>query len=90
MKPTKPKLTKPWFVYIILCNDNSLYTGITLDLDARFIEHQSGKGAKYTRGRGVKKIIFTEKHRTRSEASIREAQIKKLPREEKVNLVKNL
>lgn len=79
--------TKPWYVYIILCDDDTYYTGITVDLASRFEVHKSGKGAKYTRAHGVKELVFSEQHRTRSEASVREAEIKKLPRKEKVKLV---
>lgn len=69
------KISKPWFVYILLCDDDSLYTGITTNLVNRLLKHQDGTGAKYTRGRGVKKIVFSEKHATRSEALVREAEI---------------
>mgnify|MGYP003421088198 CR=1 FL=1 len=80
-------IDKPWFVYIILCDDDTLYTGIALDLAERLLIHQSGKGAKYTRSHGAKKIIFSEQHKTRAQALVREAEIKKLPRKEKVKLV---
>ncbi len=86
-KKTKKKTSKPWFVYILLCEDDSLYTGITTNLNDRLLKHQDGTGAKYTRGRGAKKIVFSEQHATRSEALVREAEIKKLPRSEKVKLV---
>ena len=78
-----------WFTYIIQCKDNSLYTGITNDLQRRFLEHKQGKGGKYTRSHKVLKIVFFEKLLTRSEASKREAQIKGWSREEKENLVKS-
>jgi len=51
-----------WLVYILLCGDNSLYTGITDDLPRRLKAHESGKGAKYTRGRGPLKVVYTEQH----------------------------
>ncbi len=78
--------SKPWFVYILLCKDNSLYTGITIDLEERFLSHQKGTGARYTRSRGVKKIAYFQKLKSRSEATTREAEIKKLSREKKLQL----
>jgi putative endonuclease len=82
-----PVKTQSWFVYIILCDDDSLYTGITIDLEARLATHKSGKGAKYTRTRGAQKIVFSEEHQTRQSAMLRELQIKKLPRQRKLKLV---
>lgn len=81
------KTSKPWFIYILLCDDDSLYTGITTNLDDRLLKHQAGTGAKYTRGRGANRIVYSEQHRTRSEALVREIEIKKLPRNEKVKLI---
>lgn len=79
---------KPWFVYILLCNDNSFYTGIAIDVQSRFIVHQSGKGARYTKVRGAKKIIYTQKFSSRADASRRELEIKKLSRLKKELLVR--
>lgn len=76
-----------WHVYIILCSDDSLYTGITTDVDRRFQEHAGGRGAKYFRGRQPLRVVYVEQGHSRSSASIREAQIKKLTREEKLLLV---
>lgn len=76
-----------WFVYILECLDGSLYTGITNDLSARLEKHRSGKGAKYTKSRGVKKIVHTEKFRTKSRALKREAEIKGYNREEKLAMI---
>lgn len=75
-----------WIVYILKCADDTLYTGITNDLEARLAKHESGKGAKYTRSRGPYEVIFTENHETRSDASKREAAIKTLNREAKLAL----
>ncbi|HEX3099782.1 MAG TPA: GIY-YIG nuclease family protein [Patescibacteria group bacterium] len=86
--PTSKTKSKPWFVYILLCNDGTLYTGITTDLKARLAKHKSGEGAKYTRSHGANKIVFSEKQKTRSKATVREMEIKKLPRKEKVKLLK--
>ncbi len=79
---------KPWYVYILLCADNTYYTGITVDLNSRLEAHKSGIGAKYTRAHGAKEIVFFEEHKNQKEAATREAEIKKLSRKEKVNLVK--
>ncbi len=75
-----------WVVYILECTDKSLYTGITNDLDKRLTAHESGKGAKYTKGRGPFTLLYREDCETRSEASKREMSIKALSREEKLKL----
>ena len=73
-----------WFVYIIRATDDSLYTGITTDLERRLKQHQAGKGgAKYFRGRQACEFVYTESGHNRSSASIREAQIKKMTRQQK-------
>ena len=76
-----------YYVYIIECKDRSLYIGITTDIKRRFREHASGAGGAYTRSRGVKKILYTEKFKNRSLASKCEAEIKKWPRSKKLALV---
>lgn len=76
-----------WQVYIILCSDNSLYTGITTDLQRRFNQHASGSGARYFRGRQPVQIVYHESGHTRSTASRRETEIKRLPRIEKRFLI---
>jgi len=77
-----------WYVYIVRATDQSLYTGITTDVERRFAEHQSGRaGAKYFRGRSPVEVVFVESGHDRSSASIREAQIKKLSREQKFELI---
>jgi putative endonuclease len=77
-----------WFVYLIRATDNSLYTGITTDVERRFGEHLSGRaGAKYFRGRSPAAVVFVEGGHDRSSASIREAQIKKLSRRQKLDLI---
>lgn len=77
-----------YFVYIVQCTDGSLYTGITTDVERRFLEHQEGKGGHYTRSHKVKKIVYTEKVKTRSSALKREAEIKRLPVIKKIALTK--
>ena len=80
---------KKWYVYIVQCIDDSLYTGITVDLDRRLDEHNtSNKGAKYTRSRRPVQMMYSETYETRSIASKREHAIKKLTRKEKLNLLK--
>ena len=76
-----------WVVYILKCADDTLYTGITNNLEARLAKHESGAGAKYTRSRGPYEVLFTENHESRSTATKREAEIKSLSRERKLQLV---
>ncbi|MEX2340811.1 MAG: GIY-YIG nuclease family protein [Candidatus Paceibacterota bacterium] len=76
-----------YFVYIIECDDKSLYTGITTDLKRRFIEHQSGKGGHYTRSRKVVKFVFTEEQADKSSALRREAEIKRWKKKQKLELI---
>jgi len=75
-----------WQVYIILCSDNSLYTGITIDPERRFRQHAKGEGAKYFRGRRPVRIVYSEGGHTRSSAARREAEIKSISREGKLLL----
>lgn len=74
-------------LYIIECADKSLYTGITTDLSRRFAQHQAGKGGHYTRAHKPVRIVYSEVHANRSQASVREAAIKKLSREQKHALI---
>jgi putative endonuclease len=76
-----------WQVYIILCTDNSLYTGITNDLKRRLSQHGGKRGAKYFRGRRPLQVVYLETGHTRSTASRREADIKKLGRADKLRLI---
>ncbi len=76
-----------WYVYILECADNSLYVGATTDVTRRFREHQQGIRAKYTRAKGVKKILYTEEQPDRSAAFTREAQIKKWSRQKKLQFI---
>lgn len=75
-----------WHVYILRCADETLYTGITNNLDRRLARHQTGQGAKYTRHRRPVVLLFAETHATRSLASRREREIKLLPRADKLAL----
>ena len=75
-------------VYILRCSDNTLYTGITKDLEKRLIEHNtSEKGAKYTRNRRPVSIVYSETSEDRSSASKREYVIKKMRRKQKLLLI---
>lgn len=76
-----------WYVYVLLCQDQSLYTGITNNIDKRFTEHKNGKGGRYTRSHKPIKIIHKEKFLTKSDALKREMEIKKWSREKKLELV---
>jgi putative endonuclease len=75
------------FVYIVECSDGTLYTGYTVDIDRRIKEHNSGEGAKYTRGRNPVKLIYKESFNSRSDAQKREYEIKQLPRSKKEELI---
>lgn len=77
-----------WWVYVVRCaKNNSLYTGITTDLDRRIAQHNDGTGAKYTRSFGPVTLVFSEPHLDRSSASRREYAIKCLSRAEKEKLI---
>ena len=78
-----------WYLYILRCRDGSLYTGITTDVDQRFEAHASGKGAKYTRGRGPLTLVYREECGDHSAALKRELEVKKLTRQEKELLIQN-
>jgi putative endonuclease len=76
-----------WQVYMILCSDDSLYTGITIDLARRLEQHAGGAGARYFRGRRPRKVVYLESGHSRSSASRREAVIKRLGRTGKQKLI---
>ena len=76
-----------WQVYILLCSDRSLYTGISTDVQRRFAQHAAGRGAKYFRGRSPQQIVYLESGHDRSSASRRELAIKKLSVAEKRALI---
>jgi putative endonuclease len=81
------KNSAQWLVYILRCEDGSLYTGITTDLEKRLKCHRSGKGAKYLRGKTIRETCYLEEGHTRSSATKREMAIKKLSRDQKMELV---
>lgn len=76
-----------WLVYIILCSDGSLYTGITNDLERRLHQHANRRGAKYFRGRTPGPVVYLERGHDRSSASRREAAIKRLSPQAKRSLI---
>lgn len=76
-----------WYVYILECNDGTLYTGITNDLEKRILTHNKGKGAKYTKTRLPVKLRVSFEAEDRSKASKEEYRIKQLTREEKLKLL---
>lgn len=78
---------KKWYVYILRCADGTLYTGSTDDVGRRVAVHNSGKGAKYTRGRTPVEVVYTEECESCSAGLKREYAIKQLSRQEKWNLI---
>ncbi len=82
-------MDRPWQLYLLRCGDGTLYTGIALDARKRFLMHQRGRGAKYTRGRGPLELVYTESCPSHSDALRRELEVKKLTREEKEALIAN-
>lgn len=76
------------YVYLLECNDKTLYCGWTNDLEKRIKTHNDGKGAKYTRSRLPVTLVYFEMYETSGEAQKRECQIKKLSRKEKLTLIK--
>jgi len=76
-----------WHVYILLCSDNSLYTGATNNLEKRFTDHKNGKGAAYTKSHKPLKIVYSEQFQTKSEALKREIEIKSWSRKRKLRLL---
>ena len=79
-------MEKNWVVYILQCKDDTLYTGSTDHLERRLQMHRSGKGAKYTRGRGPLTLRYVESCENRGQALRREYAIKNLTRQEKLAL----
>ena len=77
------------YVYLLRCADDTLYCGWTTDLEHRVRVHNSGRGAKYTRSRTPVKLVYFEEFEDRKEALSREWHLKRLPREEKLLLIRN-
>ena len=74
-----------YFVYLLLCSDKSLYTGIAKDPQQRFLQHLKGLGGAYTRSHPPLKIVYLETCPNKSSALKRESQIKKMSRIEKIH-----
>lgn len=79
----------PHYVYVILCEGGSLYTGYTKDLSMRMKLHMSGKGARYTKMHRPRKLVHVEEFDSRAEAMQRERKLKRLTRHEKLELINN-
>ncbi|WP_035512336.1 GIY-YIG nuclease family protein [Halalkalibacillus halophilus] len=76
-----------FYIYILRCKDNSLYTGYTNDVKSRFNKHQLGKASKYTRAKLPVELVYVEIFETKSEAMKREVEIKKFAKGEKESLI---
>ena len=76
------------YTYIVRCADGTLYTGWTNDLEKRMKAHNEGTGAKYTRSRRPVELVYSEEHESREEAMRREYHIKRLSRQQKLELLK--
>jgi putative endonuclease len=77
-----------YYVYIIQCEDDTLYTGFSTDPKRRFLEHKTGKASKYTRAHAPKKLVYTEKFPIKNQALKREWEIKHMPRTKKLEVIK--
>jgi len=80
---------KTHFVYVLLCDDGSYYTGYTINVTSRLEKHKTGRGARYTRMHKPKEAVYVEEFKTRRAATRRERQIKALSHREKHELVSN-
>jgi len=86
--PDSDNSVTDWYVYIIRASDGRLYTGITTDVARRFSEHSgSNRGARFFRGRRPVEVVYTELRPDRGNALRREAEIKKLSRKKKLDLI---
>lgn len=86
-RKARQKTLGPWSLYILKCCDGSFYTGITNDLKRRFQMHQAGKASRYTRTRGPVEMLYSEICGNRSQALIRECEVKEWPRKKKEALI---
>jgi putative endonuclease len=77
-----------YYLYFLLCDDNSIYTGVTNNIERRFLEHKNKRGGHYTSSHNAVKIIYKEAYPTQKEALKRERQIKGWRREKKLTLIK--
>lgn len=86
-KKTGKKSREKWFLYILRCCDGTFYTGITKDIERRFKMHRDGKASRYTRARRPIEMLYSEKCGNRSQALIRECEVKEWPRTKKETLI---
>ena len=77
---------RPWFVYLLMCQSNRIYTGATPDLKKRFDKHQSGRGATFTRIDRPKQLLAAKRYESKSKALRAEYQIKRLSRAQKLHM----
>ncbi|MGP8214783.1 MAG: GIY-YIG nuclease family protein [Bacteroidia bacterium] len=77
-----------WYTYIIECSDKTFYVGTTNNIEERITKHNTGKGAKYTKGRAPVKVLYTRSFDSRSEACKHEYELKQYSRKEKLDLIK--
>lgn len=87
---TKNTACPSWFIYLVRTRSNALYCGITTDVDRRFKQHQTGKGAKFLRGKGPLTLVWSDQVATKSLALKYEIKVKKLPKIKKEQLIKNM
>ena len=80
-------MSKTYFVYIIRCQDRSLYTGCTTDIKKRFEAHELGIGAKYTRAHKPVEVVYVERYESRNLAMLRECRIKALSKQQKEQII---
>jgi len=78
----------PFYVYVLLCEDGSYYTGCTKDVSCRVERHQKGRGARYTRMRNPERVVYVEEFDTRGQAMKREREIKSLSHSQKQRLAR--
>jgi putative endonuclease len=82
-------MAETWYTYIVQCSDDTFYVGTTNNITERVLKHNTGKGAKYTRGRGPVILLYSHSFESRSEACKREYELKKLSRLEKLEIIKS-
>jgi putative endonuclease len=82
----KAIVNKNWYLYIVKCSDDTLYTGISVDIPSRIAKHNSGKGAKYVRTRLPVELVYSETFETQKQAILREIYIKSWPKQRKLKL----
>ena len=83
-------MNNEYYFYLLRCSDDSLYAGISIDLEQRVEVHQNGNGAKYTRSRLPVTLVYHEHHRSKGDALRREAKVKKWTKQRKERLVRNV